>query len=309
MKRIAFFLVSFGLVSSGLFFSSRVNALTSESQVAQKYQISFPVAELGSCNSISECKSYCSDSAHSAACISFAKRKGFYKQAAGDARKVELLQAAKTELGCTTEATCKVICRDENNFEKCRDLGKRILSPQPINSGKDELIRKAKELLGCEDAEQCRTFCEQEANREACRNVGGTIKNQIEEQRNETGGRARDPVFKDSELLKDNIRKREFQATPAAQQREEFCKRYPRQCPKVIPSNSATGDQIIEKRVNKQLPVTPIIKERSLNTLPTKPLPELQQKQDAVSSGEVRGATTELSFLNFAQEVLIQMGF
>jgi len=62
--------------------------------IAQKYHITFPVAALGNCGSLMACKAYCDDSSNQAACVTFAKEKGFYKEPAQ--ANMPVLQAAKT---------------------------------------------------------------------------------------------------------------------------------------------------------------------------------------------------------------------
>ena len=60
---------------------------TSEDK-AKKFGVAFPVAELGNCASVSECRTYCEDQTHRDACVSFAKKKD-------SIRKKKLIQNGK----------------------------------------------------------------------------------------------------------------------------------------------------------------------------------------------------------------------
>src|SRR5256885_2273465 len=81
-------------------FATLTRAMENESSpgASQKYGITFPVAELGNCGSLAECRAYCQVEANHQACADFAKRKGFYKD-----KSQTLLADAKTELGCDSE--------------------------------------------------------------------------------------------------------------------------------------------------------------------------------------------------------------
>ena len=141
-------------------------------QAAKKYNITFPVAELGNCTDISSCRSYCEDPLHQKTCVNFAKKKGFYKESAVESRKTELLQVARSELGCTSEDACREACHKQENFDKCDAFAKK----HGINGGhtedltKKQIIQKAKEVLGCDSEVSCKNICSQESNREKCSN-------------------------------------------------------------------------------------------------------------------------------------------
>jgi len=136
---------------------------------AKKFGIAFPVVELGNCSSVSECRTYCEDQTHRDTCVTFAKKKGFYKEPEVDTKRQALIQSAKAELGCTSEESCKTICQQEANFEKCRSFAeKNGLETGQKNPGDKKVIEKAKEILGCDSKESCKAICEQEANRDKC---------------------------------------------------------------------------------------------------------------------------------------------
>src|SRR5262245_3524814 len=84
--------------------------------LAKKYNITFPVAELGNCASLDECKTYCAVPANQTACTNFAKSHGFYK---APPTQSEILAAAQSELGCSTQDECKAFCGLQENWIKC----------------------------------------------------------------------------------------------------------------------------------------------------------------------------------------------
>ncbi len=153
------------LVTVGVIFAQE-----NPEEAAKKYNVTFPIAELGNCADFASCRTYCDDPVNSEACVSYAEKKGFYKQSEMEKLRQELLQNAKQELGCTSESTCRELCHVQENFDKCSSFAQKHGLPggQTQNPGKPEVIQKAKEILGCDSESSCRAVCEQEANREKC---------------------------------------------------------------------------------------------------------------------------------------------
>lgn len=142
-----------------------------ENEAVKKYNITFPVVELGSCTTIANCKTYCEDIVNRDACVTFAKKKGFYQEPQKQNGKKEVLvQNAKTALGCDSEDSCRLVCEKEENFAKCSEFSKKhgFGNNQKNNPGSAPIIQKAKELLGCDSEDSCKAVCQQDANREKC---------------------------------------------------------------------------------------------------------------------------------------------
>src|SRR3990167_8142248 len=101
------------------FFSlGTVSAQENSEEMVKKYNIKFPVAELGNCTSFAACKNFCGIEANRDVCTAFAKKKGFHKEEDGQ-KNLALLKEAQKELGCFAEVSCREICEKEENFEKC----------------------------------------------------------------------------------------------------------------------------------------------------------------------------------------------
>lgn len=138
----------------------------SASSSAQKYGITFPIAELGNCNDITACKAYCGLEANKEACTSYAQKKGFYRKPEATPNP-EMLQAAKTELGCDSYDACKLVCSNPDNQQKCSDFAKKHSLGSPPKSNVD-ILQKAKAILGCDSESACRAFCSDPANQQKC---------------------------------------------------------------------------------------------------------------------------------------------
>lgn len=162
---ISLFVLFIGML---FFFQQKVIAQNTSDDIAKKYNITFPVQELGGCKNYAECRTYCEDPLNQTICVAFAKAKGFYHEDNSD--KKEVLDAAKTELGCADIASCQTICQNETNIDKCRAFAKKhnIDSGEGESPEKKEIVEKAKTTLGCDSASSCKTVCEKEENRQKC---------------------------------------------------------------------------------------------------------------------------------------------
>ncbi|MDO8498140.1 MAG: hypothetical protein Q7S61_06390 [bacterium] len=160
---ILFFLFSFLLISRS------TSAQENPEAQAKKYGVTFPVAELDNCTTFIACREYCQDSAHHDACVNFARKKGFYKEPEKNEKKQAMIQAAQTELDCSSEESCRAVCQDEKNFKKCQKFAQRQgLEEKSKNSENRQTLEKAKQILGCDSPETCKAVCEQETNKEKC---------------------------------------------------------------------------------------------------------------------------------------------
>lgn len=164
---LAFALFSLGVIAARtpVFAQSPVSG-DGEAQ-AKKYGVTFPIAELGNCSSFQACRSYCDSEANREVCVSFAKKKGFYKEVENDRREA-MLKSAKDELGCSAKEACEALCHDQANFEKCQAFAKKHGFGDGPNPRQALLLKKAKEVLGCDSKESCEAVCQKEANREKC---------------------------------------------------------------------------------------------------------------------------------------------
>ncbi len=139
-------------------------------ETAKRLGITFPIVELGSCKDYAQCRSFCEDPLNQNACIAFAKAKGFYKEEGTQVRKDAILSVARSELGCSSESTCRTFCSQEANFDTCSSFAKKhnLGGGHVEDTGQVRTLEKAKQILGCNSEASCKTFCEQETNRQKC---------------------------------------------------------------------------------------------------------------------------------------------
>lgn len=160
------------LIFAALFNVVSISAQETPEEIAKKYGITFPIAELGNCSDISSCRTFCEDPLNQNTCIEFAKQKGFYNEESikVDIRNNQFWARTRSELGCDSESSCRAYCEVETNFEKCSNFAKR----QGLSGGHTEdpknaqILNKAKEILGCTSYESCMTYCSSQENYTKC---------------------------------------------------------------------------------------------------------------------------------------------
>lgn len=185
MKKIIFAISLFTFLTLISFvLIKKTYAEESPEAAAKKFNVTFPIAELGGCQNFSACRTYCDDVANREQCVSYAKKKGFYKEEKADSKRQVMVQSAKTELGCDSEQSCRSFCEQESNIQKCAAFAKKNgFESRPQGNPKDQkILQKAKEILNCDSENSCRAVCEQDVNKEKCSEfakqtgLGGGIK-------------------------------------------------------------------------------------------------------------------------------------
>jgi len=186
--------------------------------IAKKYGVTFPIAELGNCQNIGDCRNYCDDPIHKDDCISFAKQKGFNKENKLQQDQSQILHQAKKEFGCETIETCQIFCQKPENFDKCDSFAQKtgITGGYIKNPAQRQILQKTEESLGCNSLESCKEFCEKKENRDKCSDFA-----------NKTGLRGGEKRVGPGP-----------QASPAyenADDRARFCREFPEKC-SLLPS-------------------------------------------------------------------------
>ena len=137
MKKIEVILI---IVFVLLVSAAAVFAQQTPEEVAKKYDIVFPIAELGNCANFSECRNYCEDPVNRNTCIDFAKNKGFHREENIEVKDSQFWQRTKASLGCDSIESCKALCEQPSNFEKCSNFAKS----QGLSGGHTEDPKKLK---------------------------------------------------------------------------------------------------------------------------------------------------------------------
>jgi len=114
--------------------------------------------ELG-CNSETECKNVCEKEENFEKCTNFAKKTGLMKEQILSPKNQEILAKAKEILGCDSPQTCKSICEQEGNRQKCSEFAKQT----GLKGGEEK-----RGPGGCNSEESCKAFCSSPDNFNEC---------------------------------------------------------------------------------------------------------------------------------------------
>lgn len=157
----------------GLFFLVAPVFAQSEEDLAKKYGITFPIAELGNCTNVASCKTFCDDTKNHQSCTDFAKKhklSGDSSKSSSEKSDEEILKLARAELGCSSYDACMQFCEEENNMEKCIDFAARHNLMENASQMKQQMSA-LKNLLGCNSMKACMDFCNNPINMQKCMEV------------------------------------------------------------------------------------------------------------------------------------------
>lgn len=146
--------------------------------------ISAAQTELG-CSSKDACMSLCSSPDNYEKCHAFAVKYNLDRGGGPDEDHMEglsreIVEQAKTELGCDGPQSCAAFCNLPQNGEKCFEFAKNhnlireeeIQHRQEYTAKKNEMLEEAKTELGCDTYESCAKFCGDPSNVEKCMTLG-----------------------------------------------------------------------------------------------------------------------------------------
>lgn len=155
------------------------DATKSPDQIAKDHGITFPIAELGNCNSPQECMQYCNIPANQQACSDFGHKKGLIQENTSTQQSVDeskIVADAKTQLGCNSKDTCMAFCNDPANQQKCQQFAQseglnqnhndQQNTPQP--SIPPTVFQATKQELGCDSETTCMDYCNNPDHYQKC---------------------------------------------------------------------------------------------------------------------------------------------
>jgi hypothetical protein len=129
--------------------------------------ISFPIAELGNCSSMNDCKNYCDKQDNIEACLDYALKNDLTSE-----KQVEVIKN-KTKIegpgGCTERKQCESYCEKEENFDECVAFAEKnkIISPE-----ESKLAKKLGPNMigpgGCKGKDECKAYCDNPDKQEEC---------------------------------------------------------------------------------------------------------------------------------------------
>ncbi|MBI5003485.1 hypothetical protein HZC00_00105 [Candidatus Kaiserbacteria bacterium] len=154
------------LFAGGFVFAQEGASTTAASDPSQGGpKITFPIAELGNCNSKDECKAYCDDSTHADACLAFGERTGLMK-------KEEVAQARSLAKqrgpGNCQGLACKKYCDDPSHADECIAFAKEhnLISAKDVQIA--QVIKSGAGPGGCDSMSSCWNYCSDTAHGDEC---------------------------------------------------------------------------------------------------------------------------------------------
>jgi hypothetical protein len=131
--------------------------------------LQYPIAALGNCGSVSDCRDYCNVSANQTACLNFAAQHNLMTQAA-IARAQQLLaliQNGQTPGNCSTAQECRTYCSDTAHADECLNFAEQagFVSAAQVNAIRQN---NGKGPGGCASEQSCAAFCNNSANQSVC---------------------------------------------------------------------------------------------------------------------------------------------
>src|SRR3989338_6085388 len=141
---------------------------------AQISNITYPVAELGSCGSQQECKDYCGVSSNYSKCAAFAKKVGLDIEIPPEQRAIlEAMQKGESPSGCEDEASCRAYCEDVSRLGECIDFAEKfnLVSSDDLKEMRQvaDAHKSGTAFPGnCKTKESCLKYCDDSTNAVVC---------------------------------------------------------------------------------------------------------------------------------------------
>jgi hypothetical protein len=158
--------------------------------------VTFPIADLGNCESKSACREYCDDPANVEVCVNFAEgHKLISSSEAAQGRKFARL--AEGPGGCKSPIECRKYCEDATHIDECVAFAEQhgLMEKRELDEARNirqALLRGAKLPGDCKNKTACEAYCKAEQHAEECvafAEVAGFIDKNEADLVRKTGGR------------------------------------------------------------------------------------------------------------------------
>lgn len=149
---------------------------------AEGENITFPIPELGGCESKEQCKTFCDAPGNIESCLAFAEANNL--MSAEEAATARKFTGAQTGPGGCQGNECRTYCNNPEHRSECIAFAREhgIHPPEPPRPGprvdidepdidEDRAMRIVEEFGGpggCRTKDECRAFCDAEGNMEQC---------------------------------------------------------------------------------------------------------------------------------------------
>ncbi|MEK7561144.1 MAG: hypothetical protein AAB539_04290 [Patescibacteria group bacterium] len=133
------------------------------------FDIAFPIAELGHCGSMEECRVYCDDAGHADACAAWAQAHGLSGTEEGGRKKD--LPSGGGPGGCQSRDACEKYCSAPDHYTECADFAvEHGYASEGEGQGAPEQGQgEGREGPGgCKSPVECEAFCMSPDNQSAC---------------------------------------------------------------------------------------------------------------------------------------------
>lgn len=137
----------------------------SEKEVTKQYGFTFPIGDLGNCQTIAECGNYCKKDGNLPSCMAFVKKYQITKN--------DVLTFTVSELNnCQMGSDCRNFCNRDENITKCIDFADKY---DLLSTGNLEIAQKFAKAVGsgggpggCKSLEQCNRYCDISSHTNEC---------------------------------------------------------------------------------------------------------------------------------------------
>lgn len=157
----------------------------------EKFEIQFPLKELGNCRSKVDCEEFCDQKENALICLEFAEKQGIMSKVEVErARKFFEIKEEATPGGCATKGECELYCQNVNHFDECLAFGSKY---GLLDKTEREKARKIADVLkqgsqtpgSCRSKKECMAYCAVPEHMEECLNfaqkAGLIPKDELEE--------------------------------------------------------------------------------------------------------------------------------
>ncbi len=142
---------------------------TATSTLVSPSDLQYPIAALGNCSGVSDCRDYCNVAANQTACLDFAAQHNLMTQAAiaRAQQLLSLIQNGQTPGNCSTAQECRTYCSDSAHADACLNFAEQAGF---VSAAQVSAIRQnnGKGPGGCTSEQSCAAFCNNSANQSVC---------------------------------------------------------------------------------------------------------------------------------------------
>ncbi|MBI2639554.1 MAG: hypothetical protein HYW90_01530 [Candidatus Sungbacteria bacterium] len=168
-----FVMLSFAIIALSFFAVFFVTFALNEVS-AQISNITYPVAELGSCVGQQECEAYCGVPSNYSKCAAFAQKNNLAIEIPDDKKAVfAAMQKGESPGGCKDEASCRNYCEDIDHIEECVNFVEKF------NLASSDELKEIRQMAdvkkagvafpgNCKTKENCLKYCDNSDNAVVC---------------------------------------------------------------------------------------------------------------------------------------------